>query len=39
MVKKGEVKVGQLIDEYDYSWIHVSLPREEKTNNQVLHIR
>lgn len=39
MVKKGEVKVGQLIDEYDYSWIHVSLPMEGKTNNQVLHIK
>ena len=39
MVNKGEIKVGQLIDEYGYSWIHVSLPREGKKNNQVLHIR
>ena len=39
MVKKGEIRVGQLIDEYGYSWIHVSLPREGKVNNQVLHIK
>lgn len=39
MVKNGEIKVGQLIDEYNYSWVHVSLPREGKTNNQVLHIK
>ena len=39
MVNKGEIKVGQLIDEYGYSWVHVSLPREGKPNNQVLHIK
>jgi Uncharacterized protein conserved in bacteria len=39
MVKKGEIRVGQLIDEYGYSWIHVSLPREGKVNNQLLHIK
>lgn len=39
MVNNGEIKVGQLIDEYGYSWVHVSLPREGKTNNQVLHIK
>lgn len=39
MVKNGEIRVGQLIDEYGYSWIHVSLPREGKTNNQVFHIK
>lgn len=39
MIQKGEIKVGQLIDEYNYSWVHVSLPREGKTNNQVLHIK
>ena len=39
LVKKGEIRVGQLIDEYGYSWIHVSLPREGKVNNQVLHIK
>lgn len=39
MVNKGEIKVGQLIDEYGYSWVHVSLPRQGKPNNQVLHIK
>ena len=39
MIKKGEVRVGQLIDEYNYSWIHCSLPREGKTNNQILHLK
>lgn len=39
MIKEGKIKVGQLIDEYNYSWIHVSLPREKKINNQILHIR
>lgn len=39
MITNGDIKVGQLIDEYGYSWIHVSLPREGKTNNQVLHIK
>lgn len=39
MIQKGEIKVGQLIDEYNYSWVHVSLPRDGKTNNQVLHIK
>lgn len=39
MIKTGEIKVGQLIDEYSYNWVHISLPREGKTNNQVLHIK
>lgn len=39
MIQKGEIKVGQLIDEYGYSWVHVSLPRVGKTNNQVIHIK
>lgn len=39
MVKKGELKVGQLIDEYGYSWVHVSLPRENKQNNMIFHIK
>ena len=39
MVNNGEIKVGQLIDEYGYSWVHVSLPRQGKPNNQVLHIK
>lgn len=40
LVQKGTIKVGQLIDEYNYSWIHVSLPRTNgKPNNQVLHLK
>ena len=39
MVKNGELKVGQLIDEYNYSWVHVSLPRANKQNNMILHIK
>ena len=40
MVNNGELKVGQLIDEYNYSWVHVSLPRTNgKPNNQILHLK
>ena len=39
MIAKGDLKVGQLIDEYNYQWIHVSLPRKNKENNQILHIK
>ena len=40
MISNGELKVGQLIDEYNYQWIHVSLPRTNgKPNNQILHIK
>lgn len=37
MIEKGEIKVGQLIDEKNYSWIHISLPY--KKVNQVLHLK
>lgn len=36
MIEDGEIKVGQLLDEKDYSWIHLSLPY--KRVNQVLHL-
>lgn len=39
LISQGKIKVGQLIDEYNYQWIHVSLPRKDKENNQILHIR
>ena len=40
LIQKGTIKVGQLIDEYNYSWIHVSLPRTNgKPNNQALHLK
>ena len=37
--KESKIKFGQLIDEYNYNWVHISLPRVGKTNNQVLHIK
>ena len=37
MIKDGEITVGQLISEKDYSWIHISLPC--KRVNQVLHLK
>lgn len=40
LISQGKIKVGQLIDEYNYSWIHVSLPRNNgKPNNQILHLK
>ena len=40
LINQGKIKVGQLIDEYNYSWIHVSLPRTNgKPNNQILHLK
>lgn len=39
LINQGKIKVGQLIDEYNYQWIHVSLPRVNKENNQILHIK
>ena len=38
MIKAGKITVGQLINEYSYSWIHVSLPRLGKKNNQILSV-
>lgn len=41
LVKSGKLKVGQLIWEYGTktrpNWIHVSLPRAGKQNNQILY--
>lgn len=37
MIENGEIKVGQLIDEYNYRWVHVSLPMGTK-QNQILHL-
>ncbi len=38
MGKQKQIKWGQLIDEYNYNWIHISTPKL-KTNNQILHIK
>ena len=37
MIENGEIKVGQLIDEKNYTWIHISLPYSKV--NQVLHLK
>lgn len=36
MIKKGEITVGQLIDESNLAWIHISLPYTKK--NQILKL-
>lgn len=38
MMDEGRITVGQLIDEYNYSWVHISLPNVNHTND-VLHIK
>ncbi len=38
MIESGEITVGQLIDEYNYSWVHISLPTST-LKNQILHIK
>lgn len=37
LVDSGKIKVGQLIDEYEYNWVHISLPG--KKINQILHLK
>lgn len=36
LIEEGRISVGQLIDENNYSWVHISLPTL-KVNNQILH--
>lgn len=37
MIEDKEITVGQLIDEKDFKWIHISLPY--KKVNQILHLK
>lgn len=37
MIENEEITVGQLIDEKDYTWLHISLPY--KRVNQILHLK
>lgn len=37
MINKREIRVGQLIDEYNYRWLHISTPYS-KVNN-IIHIK
>jgi hypothetical protein len=38
MIQKDQITVGQLINEYDYNWIHISLPTKEH-KNQIFNIK
>lgn len=40
MAKNGEIECRQILDEYGYNWIHVSInhPDNPKKKNQILHI-
>ena len=38
MINNKQIEVGQLIDEYNYNWIHISLPNK-KHKNEVLHVK
>lgn len=37
LIAQGKIKVGQVIDEYNYNWVHISTPY--KNVNQILHIK
>ena len=37
LMKDGRIKVGQLVDEHGYDWIHISTPGGHI--NQILHIK
>ena len=37
MIENGEITVGQLIDEKNYRWLHISLPSATR-KNQILHL-
>ena len=39
MIQSNEIVVGQLIDEKGMKWLHISLPRTNALNNQILHIK
>lgn len=38
MIKNNEIQIGQLIDEKNLSWIHISLPTS-KHKNQILKLK
>ena len=37
LIAQGKIRVGQVIDEYNYNWVHISIPY--KNVNQILHIK
>ena len=38
LIKNGDIEVGQLINEKNLSWIHISLPRKNRINNEILYL-
>lgn len=38
MVEQGTLTIGELIDEHNYSWLHVTLPTDRDLN-QIFHIK
>ena len=38
MIENKEIIVGQLINEYNYNWVHISIP-DGKHKNQILAIK
>ena len=38
LIKNDTIDVGQLINEKNLKWIHISLPRKNKINNQILYL-
>ena len=38
MIENKEIVVGQLINEYNYNWVHISIP-DGKHKNQILAIK
>ena len=37
MIERKEITVGQLVDEKNYTWLHISLPYSK--TNQILHLK
>ncbi len=39
MINQKEITCGQLIDEYNYAWVHISIPANRTKINQILHLK
>lgn len=41
LINAGKIEVRQLIDEYNYNWVHISINHNKNTNkhNQILHLK
>lgn len=40
LAKKGKIQLRQIIDEYNYNWIHISINHQKNKmkNNEILHL-